>query len=475
MNDHKCEVWISYFERSEIGEALDSKENAFLESHRISCGRCAAEWNALHSLALPKVLPVDSHDVRAIERALATTAQLPRRNTRTSVVAGIVALAAAALLTVGYFVTMPRPFFVLAGKQGLVTVNGRDRAVGSPVAVGEKVVVKEGRACLSVATGGQLCLESETEAAPFVDTGAERTLHLIRGAVEVRMDHQPQGIRVGVHTDEGDVLAIGTVFRVIRNEAVEVQVTEGRVLTRSAFREEELRPGAPRTLRASGLANAVPSPAPTRAQADIVNVSNGQEARPSQKTEALIDAPINDPHGSVQASVDNTPPPRVRNARHGVSPNPSANEDKRPSGPQVNQAKRLAPRNAESEPKESDGPQLLREARQLRARGRDAEAARLLERLIAEHGRSEEAHAALLTLTDLELTSLKQPERALLHSRQYLSGSGELRDEAAFRELRALEALRRSAEAERARERFLLEFPQSPHVGAVRESKIVNP
>jgi FecR protein len=471
MKDQTCERWISCFERSETGDALEAEEYVFFEDHRRSCRRCANEWNGLQALALPKVVSVDSDDVRAIERALRAAARHSGRNRRNFVVPGLIALAASASLAVAYLVTRPSPFFVLAEKQGSVTVNGEERATGSPLAVGEKVVVRQGRACLSVSTGGQLCLESETEASPYRDSGAERTLHLFRGAVEVRMGHQPPGIRVGVHTDEGDVLAIGTVFRVVRREAVEVQVTEGRVLTRSAFREEVLHAGAPRMLKPTGLTLPALATGSSPAAADIVNSVDQQRPAASQDAESTDRVPRPDSRAGPHAADEVRSTPRAQQGGERPSTQAALKQNPKVTSPPIRQATGLASRTAQNDQKEFDGPRLLREARLLRTQGRDAEAARLLERLIAEDGQSEEANAALLTLTDLELTSLQQPERALRHARQYLAGSGGLRDEAAFRELRALEALQKDDEADRLRERFLLEFPRSSHLEAIRKSR----
>jgi FecR protein len=495
-----CQVWISCFERVETGETLEAQEAVFLQTHRAECRRCAAEWNALRALALPDVLPLDSGDAAAVARALKSVRARARAK-RTFAAAGVVALAAG-LLLVAIRGGRPAPsFFVLSEKQGQVTLDGRECEIGTPFAAGERMVVKQGRACLSVKTGGQLCLAPETEVTLFSVDGPERTLHLLRGQVNVRMDHQPAGTRVGVHTDEGDVLAIGTVFRVTRNETVEVQVSEGRVLTRTESREEELGPGAPRVMRRSGLEasrtleSGPPSVEPVKPDATMRDL---EVAGPVQKSEATGRSENTLRGGAETHEAKEGEASRVIQSRPPTQANPQTAEQKMAAKSELDGPLLLGPplasRSSNSQhqilvPKKMmpplavskqsarpvDGPGLLREARALRAQNKHSEAASVLERLIELDGQSEEAHAALLTLSDLELSPLKQPARALAHSRQYLAGSGELRDEAAFRELQALEALERFEEVATKRQQFLSSFPRSPHVRAVRAASEAQP
>jgi hypothetical protein len=317
---------------------------------------------------------------------------------------------------VGPRVAAPPPFFTLASLQGQVFVDGRPSVAGQALAVGQHLRVETGVACLTVNTGGQMCLSENTEVAPWVVVGPERTLHLVRGVVKVTMGHQPEGQRVGIHTDHGSVLAIGTVFQVARSHEVEVQVFEGRVLTRAAKQEEELGPGAPRILGPEGLVSLATTPVepqPLTAVAEEPDVPL-PKSPPSVK-----------PHKTISPKLPAAPLPAV------------------------------------------DSSDMLRSARLLRSEGRTAEAATLLEQVIRKARHSQEAEAALLALSDLELGPLRRPARALVHARTYLEGQGPLRDEAAYREIRALDALGRTTDAARKRAQFLVEFPQSPLIDAI--------
>lgn len=122
-----------------------------------------------------------------------------------------------------------------------------------------------------------------------------------------------------------------------------------------------------------------------------------------------------------------------------------------------------------SSAKSHSAAELLEEARQLRGAGRYSQAARLYRRLVQQHPESAEARASLVSLGQLELGQLGQPEAALRSFRAYLVGSGQLRQEAEHGAIQALQRLGRKDEERRAIEAFLARYPKSTQAGALAQ------
>lgn len=113
--------------------------------------------------------------------------------------------------------------------------------------------------------------------------------------------------------------------------------------------------------------------------------------------------------------------------------------------------------------------ELLEEARQLRGAGHYAQAAQLYRRLVQQHPESAEARASLVSLGQLELGQLGQPEAALRSFRAYLAGPGQLRQEAEHGAIQALQRLGRKDEERRAIEAFLGRYPKSTQAGVLAQ------
>ncbi len=455
----QCLRWIALFEQQEVGDVVGQDDLAWFEQHQAQCARCSAESNALSLLAVPERLTMTQDDVRAgdvVIRSLAKTAGARR-------LWQLAAVATLAVAASGLFVLVrpksPAPFFTVAEQSGEVFVDGHPTNLGGALAVGQRLSVKTGRACIAVATGGRLCLAANTDASAWATDGAERTLHLSSGEVRVEMGHQPPGLRVGVHTDEGVVLAIGTVFRVARQREVEVEVSEGRVLTRSRLKQEELGPGKMHFLRAHGLVRV--------SEVDPVTTDSFQSVDAGVTVSGVSSSPI--VQAAEQLPTHSTKPLVTRTGKRNVIRGHQSSTGTAPPASEPVVQPSVSPSSAVA--KNVSASELLRDARVLRAEGRAAESAVLFDRVIALGADADEGQAALLALSDLELGPLRRPARALVHVRQYLDGHGPLKDEAAFRELRALSMLGRRDEVIRKRATFLAEFPNSPHVDAVKAAQ----
>ncbi len=112
---------------------------------------------------------------------------------------------------------------------------------------------------------------------------------------------------------------------------------------------------------------------------------------------------------------------------------------------------------------------LLEEARQARGVGHYAQAAQLYRKLVQQHAESAEARASLVSLGQLELGQLGQPEAALDSFHAYLAKPGQLRQEAEYGVISALQRLGRTADERHAIEAFLARYPKSTPAGALSQ------
>ena len=113
--------------------------------------------------------------------------------------------------------------------------------------------------------------------------------------------------------------------------------------------------------------------------------------------------------------------------------------------------------------------ELLRQAIDLRAHARFADAAQVYRKLETLHPGSPEARAALVSLGDLQLSRLHDATGALRSFDSYLSsGDRTLEQEAEYGRIRALRALGRSAQERDAIEHLLLGYPSGVHAEPMR-------
>ena len=113
--------------------------------------------------------------------------------------------------------------------------------------------------------------------------------------------------------------------------------------------------------------------------------------------------------------------------------------------------------------------ELLQAARRQIRQGRYAEAADAYATITSAHPQSEEAHTVRVSLGQLYLVRLGQPQRALEELDAYLAqGAGPLAEEARATRIGALRALGRVEDEVAAIEDFLAKHPRSFEANALR-------
>jgi tetratricopeptide (TPR) repeat protein len=111
----------------------------------------------------------------------------------------------------------------------------------------------------------------------------------------------------------------------------------------------------------------------------------------------------------------------------------------------------------------------LEEALSLRERRQFRRAVEIYRGIYEENPTSAVGGTALVSLGELSLSSLGDPEGALSAFDNYLSRGGPLSQEAAFGKARALRALHRTADERRAIEQFLARYPDATQSRVLRQ------
>ncbi len=435
-----CQRWIAIDDREATGETISPEDALFRRTHAAECEECAREarlWSALAEAgagAEDAGADVRSEDIDRIVREAAQTAPAgraarsrsaagaPRRVLPFGTAAAGTALALAAAVVL--FVRGSRHGAVPADAPPVVTVapvllvsgeamvDGVRATAGRRLAQGATLHAEDG-ICLDLELDVHACLERGSDVRIADTRLAHRVLYLDRGHLVASLGHQPAGATFAVATSQGTATAIGTSFSVDVTDGagpVVVRVTSGVVAVRAT----------------GGSSNPVGAGEEIVMGTSLVTRTEG--------------APVGRDAG-LSASV--VPPD--------LAPPPSG------AAPPVASA-RPAPSVEE----------LLAEARNLRTEGKFRQAADAYERLSAAHPTSAEAHASLVSLGDLELSHLQDPEAALRDFDAYLATGGVLSEEASFGRIGALRALGRSDDEQRALRGFLAQYPSSLHEGAVR-------
>ncbi len=122
-----------------------------------------------------------------------------------------------------------------------------------------------------------------------------------------------------------------------------------------------------------------------------------------------------------------------------------------------------------SAPSAASAGELLELARQERAARHYSAAALAYRKLEQTFPGSAEARAALVSLGQLQLGQLGQPEAALRSFQTYLAAPGQLQQEAEHGNILALQKLGRKAEERRAIDAFIARYPKSVQAGALKE------
>ncbi|MFO0572150.1 MAG: FecR family protein [Polyangiaceae bacterium] len=501
-----CDRWAEIADRRMLGEALSDEEQSFAETHAESCALCRAESSAWAVIAesdgadalgdedaealveralaesreriateteakkLPlreaeaKKLPLRETEAEAkklpLREAEAEAKKLPlreepaapaampsyapsaghgvvsldqARKARTAYLAGGVAAALAlaagvTLMLRGAGNDSAGPSAVLVSMTGSVSVAGAPASVGMPLPVGTHIDVAAGStACLTFDDGRvRTCLDASTELALAKTAADDRQLLLSHGTVVTSLDKLPAGHHFTVNALSGRAVVTGTVFSVSTSDdhkSVVVRVHEGSV-------------------------RAEASDKPTR------SVTTGQELDIRTESGRAVDPDVRE-HELALVGVTGPRAPRA-------APPPSASVAQAP--PPVPET------SASAEPavKLPSAGELLENARKLRAQGNSSGAAEAYRHLMAVHPKSAEAHAALLSLAELQLGPWGDPAGALRSYDAYLRGGGGLAQEARYGRIQALRRLGRAAEEQAAVDEFVKAYPNSVQARALK-------
>jgi tetratricopeptide (TPR) repeat protein len=458
MSSSERELWEGIVDREALGEPPSAEERARRDVLARTHADCAAETEVYRALgaAIGKASRQADAGDRLIQTALrvnasesaALLAPAPRSlRARAGFAAGVVSvLAAIAVLLASRAertVVSPAPADSAAvppkvasapsdvertarleGVEGSVLVDGATPRGVARVALGSRVQIGTGRACLAFERDVVACAGAGSELV-VTALGAQQELELVKGHLVAVLKSQPAGSHFAVSTASGVVRAVGTVFAVEVGPAsgTTLRVLEGSVAARMSGVERLVEPG----------------------QALVLGAGDASPVRESDldRDRAVVSAvPSFAPALGERATLSFAPGSRAasRGVKEAARAEPSA----------------LA---------------LLELASKARSRGAYAEAARHYEQLLRAHASTPEGRAATIGLAELRLSRLGEPARALALFERYLASGGSLSQEAHYGKIQALRALGRAHDAEREVAAFLELYPTSAYAGSLRKSR----
>jgi ferric-dicitrate binding protein FerR (iron transport regulator) len=412
-----CRRWAELADLDALGEPLAPDQRAFQRAHEASCADCAREARAWRSLAVREdESSVEQHEVESI-LSLAATARArrpsPLRHSKSAMVfvVGALACAAAILLWLGkrpahgpQSAGEPRALGTLAS-----VAQQRQSPPPAPVPSPRPVESDEAPHCSQVVPGATVCLARGAALARRALSGPHRELEVAKGRAVVSLEPQPPGTSFSLTTASGKVTAVGTIFSVdVGADGTTVaRVVEGKV---------------------------------------VIRVGPADISYPVQAGQAFR---FGDSHPTPLSDAD-------RDLDLGLLS-------------MANESERVAPATGKARPagEQPRARDTLEYARSLRASGDFRRAADVYRKIHAENPQSPSGRAALVSLGELLLT-LHDPQGALGAFDSYLVGGGALAQEAAFGRVRALRALNRPAEEQRAIQRFLATYPDTPQSRILR-------
>jgi ferric-dicitrate binding protein FerR (iron transport regulator) len=455
-----CKLWMATSDREAVGDTLDESERHFLRTHPASCEECAAEadvWRDIEGLV--DEVEADEVDVplRSRRAPRMPDVGVPPRFFRTRTVAAVAALGLVAGMAWAVWPRSHAPVAVAAAthpapgvaRLTVITrdaeVDGHPAVIGAALAPGSVVKTREGTACLALDHGVRACL-LPGGAVKVADVGEHRKLEVTVGKLVADLDPQAPGTSFSVMTRDGSVTAVGTSFSVevpADGAPVVARVLHGAVLVNGPRGEQH-------ALSAHAQVTMGTAPHPLlrdeessewAAVRDAMMLAGGTHVRRvEQETVAVAPSSVPGPSVSVPFKAPVASAPRVN------APATSAS----------------------SEAPSLEAPsELLLRARAARGRGDLAEATRLYRELTANHPASAEAHASLVSLGDV-LLSTGDAQGALTSFEAYQRTSGPLSQEAAYGRIRALRSLGRAAEERAAILSFFDAYPQAPQIPSLR-------
>jgi hypothetical protein len=406
-----CVRWTQLSDRDAVGQTVAEGEREFLSLHAQTCEQCSREDAVFRALLAPPASDEQPSELEAAGILGRVTERLARERQarqRRWVAGASGALAIAA----GVAVWVTRSGDAAAPASAPIAVHSlRQAPVPPPATSVTRPATASG--CAEVVAGVLACTAEATVITRRDIVSNERFLELDRGHIVVSLARQPEGTTFSIVTAAGRVTAVGTVFSVESREdgTTIARVVEGNVAVR------QTGDATSRPLRA-GESLRLGKPKPSALT---------QEER--ERDLALL-------------------PPEVRGALPAATGSSTS-------------ASGLAPA--------STPEALLKQALALRSQGQFRRAADVYRKIHEASPRSAAGAAALLSLGELLLSSLNEPAAALTAFDSYLARGGELSQEAAFGKIRALRALRRSAEERSAIEQFLRQYPGSPQSRVLRQ------
>jgi hypothetical protein len=353
---------------------------------------------------------------------------------------------------------------------GQVSVAGQSFSISQrPLAQGESVSTGEGRACLTIDPGVDVCLaehtvvELESLAAPSL------RLRVVRGAALATLSRRAPGSSFALLMADVSATAHGTSY-VARHEGdeTEVIVVEGVVeVARGRDRHQLVdahsrmlipsksaafaKTAVGRSEEARWLALRAPHQLWTGAAVGVLELAAAlptmQQARVDDQAPLPLPLQTFVPAGPHRISWRDT-----AGAESTSWIEVPAGETRRLTGPPPAGS-------AVSEPAgKPSATALLELARRELAHAKPRQALALYEQLRSAHPASAEARTVLVTMGKLEL-DLGRPDRALARFDSYLQNGGALAPEALAGRARALRALGRSGEERRAIQKYLAAHP----------------
>jgi hypothetical protein len=386
-------------------------EREFLSGHTRTCEQCSREDAVIRGLLAPP--PSDEQpsekDADDVLRRVAERSARDRQAWQRRWVAGA---SGALAIAAGVALWVTRNGEAPAPASSPIAVQDVRTAVVPPAA-NSLAPPPQGPSCAEVVAGVLACTGEATVITHRDVDSKERFLELDRGHIVVSLARQPEGTSFSIVTAAGRVTAVGTVFSVESREdgTTIARVVEGKVAVRQ---------------------KGDPTSRPLRA-GESLRLGNSKASALTQEERerdlALLPAEVREAIPTTTGSSTSA---------SGLAPAPT---------PEA----------------------LLKQALALRSQGQFRRAADVYRRIHETSPKSPAGAAALVSLGELLLSSLNEPAAALTAFNSYLARGGELSQEAAFGKIRALRALRRSADEQSAIEQFLRQYPGSPQSRVLRQ------
>ena len=507
-----CRTLQELWDRETSGRVLAKSQRDLIEEHLEHCDECRFEAVSIDSMDVngpdgpPRFLDddiarrkwIDSTVARAAAAGEDSTGHRKRpmpfmRLVAAAAVVGIL-IGATAMFVNGFFegeaghdaVSSPAADGRIEGDgssqlTGHVLLRTREESSSSvkPVGAGDSLKAGDGRLVVDLGAGVRLYLVAQTEVEITRLSSAGMEVNLVSGRIIASVDPMRSGPEFAVSTEEGTVVAQGTVFSVeVTADCVRVGVMRGEVSL-------EEKGGSVRTI---GLGQSVvmglPVVAGLCAQAEeeaqsvlkmldmLTSSDSASMYLRSLPVGAIVSvdkvtigrtplfAAIRAGHRALELEMDGRAPvrelvelgrgteiSRVFALEEFVDSEGAATiESSRPQGIRV----------VHATPSE-----LLAGAQGQRASRNWKGAAKIYSELIRAYPRSVEARISLISLGVIQLDHLGQPGKALGSFGRYLSSSrsGALAQEAAWGKTRALAKLSRKQAEKKALEEFLGNFP----------------